>query len=86
MRQLFLFWEQSQDSGQAIESGQALSSAGVLLRRGVAVFEGGVPMRENSVRMLWGAGARAGLYPLSATEAYWFTTANAPAVRSSPRL
>ncbi len=64
------------------EAGQGLRSACRLPCRGVAVFEGGVPMRENSVRMLWGVGARAGLYPLSATEAYWFTTANAPAVRS----
>ena len=50
--------------------------------RGVAKFEGGVPMRMNSVRMLWGKGVRAGLYPLSDTEAYWFTTKNCPAVCS----
>ena len=30
--------------------------------------------------MLWGAGVRAGLYPLSDTEVYWFTTANTPKV------
>lgn len=48
----------------------------MLVCRGVAVFEGGVPMRMNSVRMLWGSGVRAGLYPLSALEAYWFTTYN----------
>lgn len=46
------------------------------------MFDGGVPMRKNSVRMLWGAGVRAGMYPLSSTEAYWFTTANSPEVRS----
>jgi hypothetical protein len=40
------------------------------------VFRDGVPMRENSVKMLWGRGVRAGLYPLSPTEAYWFTTNN----------
>ena len=39
-------------------------------------------MRMNSVRMLWGKGVRAGLYPLSDTEAYWFTTKNCPSVRS----
>lgn len=54
----------------------------MLVYRGVAVFEGGVPMRMNSVRMLWGSGVRAGLYPLSATEAYWFTTLNCNSVRS----
>ncbi len=48
--------------------------------RGVATFNDGLPMREGSVRMLWGAGVRAGLYPLSDTEVYWFTTANAPEV------
>ena len=40
-------------------------------------------MRMNSVRMLWGRGVRAGLYPLSDTEAYWFTTKNCSSVRSS---
>ena len=37
-------------------------------------------MRMNSVRMLWGKGVRAGLYPLSDTEAYWFTTKNCSSV------
>ena len=50
--------------------------------RGVATFDGGVPMRMNSVRMLWGRGVRAGLYPLSDTEAYWFTTKNCSSVIS----
>ena len=50
--------------------------------RGVATFDRGVPMRMNSVRMLWGRGVRAGLYPLSDTEAYWFTTKNCSSVRS----
>ncbi|CAK0760239.1 hypothetical protein CVIRNUC_002755 [Coccomyxa viridis] len=50
--------------------------AGYIAYRGVATFKGGVPMRMNSVRMLWGKGVRAGLYPLSDTEAYWFTTKN----------
>ena len=50
--------------------------------RGVATFKGGVPMRMNSVRMLWGKGVRAGLYPLSDTEAYWFTTKNCSSVHS----
>lgn len=51
--------------------------------RGVATFSDGLPMREGSVRMLWGAGVRAGLYPLSNTDVYWFTTANAPEVRAA---
>ncbi len=58
----------------------ASSEQYMLVCRGVAVFEGGVPMRMNSVRMLWGSGVRAGLYPLSATEAYWFTTYNSGSV------
>ncbi len=37
-------------------------------------------MRMNSVRMLWGKGVRAGLYPLSDTEAYWFITKNCSSV------
>ncbi|KAK9917380.1 hypothetical protein WJX75_003773 [Coccomyxa subellipsoidea] len=60
---------------KALGLGEA-NYAGYIAYRGVAVFEGGVPMRMNSVRMLWGSGVRAGLYPLSATEAYWFTTLN----------
>ena len=52
-------------------------------RRGVAKFDGGVPMRMNSVRMLWGKGVRAGIYPLSDSEAYWFTTKNCPVVSHS---
>ncbi len=51
--------------------------------RGVAKFDGGVPMRMNSMRMLWGKGVRAGIYPLSDSEAYWFTTKNCPAVSIS---
>ncbi|BDA48885.1 Monooxygenase 2 [Coccomyxa sp. Obi] len=60
---------------RALGLGEA-NFAGYIAYRGVAVFEGGVPMRMNSVRMLWGSGVRAGLYPLSATEVYWFTTYN----------
>ena len=39
-------------------------------------------MRMNSVRVLWGKGVRAGIYPLSDSEAYWFTTKNCPLVGS----
>ena len=41
-------------------------------------------MRKSSVRMLWGAGVRAGIYPLSDTEAYWFTTLNTSEVGILP--
>ncbi|CAL5223561.1 g6095 [Coccomyxa viridis] len=53
--------------------------SGYIAYRGVAKFDGGVPMRKNSMRMLWGNGVRAGIYPLSDSEAYWFTTKNCPA-------
>ena len=56
---------------------------GRMCYRGVAKFDGGVPMRKNSMRMLWGKGVRAGIYPLSDSEAYWFTTKNCPAVSNS---
>ncbi|GAB4819893.1 hypothetical protein N2152v2_006939 [Parachlorella kessleri] len=38
--------------------------------RGIAVYPGGVPC--NSIRQIWGRGPRAGMYPISDTELYWF--------------
>lgn len=47
--------------------------------RGVAKFakKGTVP--QDTCRMVWGNGVRAGMYPLSEDEAYWFTCFNASA-------
>jgi hypothetical protein len=39
-----------------------------------------LPLPASTVRQLWGAGVRAGMYPLSESEVYWFTCFNAPEV------
>ena len=40
----------------------------------------GLPIPSDTVRQTWGAGVRAGMYPISDTELYWFTVFNAPEV------
>ena len=50
--------------------------------RGVASFAGGVPV--DCIRQVWGAGPRAGLYPISATELYFFVCFSAPADLAAP--
>lgn len=40
----------------------------------------GLPIPGDTVRQSWGAGVRAGMYPISDTELYWFTVFNAPEV------
>ena len=50
--------------------------AGMTAHRGVAEFgEGELAgvLPPGTIRMLWGSGARAGLYPINDREAYWFT-------------
>lgn len=37
----------------------------------------GLPIPGDTVRQTWGAGLRAGMYPISDTELYWFTVFNA---------
>lgn len=37
----------------------------------------GVPVPLDTIRQIWGAGTRAGLYPLSPTTCYWYTCSNA---------
>jgi hypothetical protein len=50
--------------------------------RGVASFPpGGLPLPRDTVRQVYGDGVRAGMYPLSDTQAYWFTCFNADEVR-----
>lgn len=46
--------------------------------RGVACFPEGLPFPENTIRLIWGEGVRAGLYALTPTEAYWYTCFNSP--------
>ncbi len=41
----------------------------------------GLPIPGDTVRQTWGQGVRAGMYPISDTELYWFTVFNAPEVR-----
>lgn len=40
----------------------------------------GLPIPNDTVRQTWGRGVRAGMYPISDTELYWFTVFNAPEV------
>lgn len=40
----------------------------------------GLPIPSDTVRQTWGRGVRAGMYPISDTELYWFTVFNAPQV------
>lgn len=53
------------------------SLAGYSAHRGIAVLPpGGLPLPPDTIRQIWGEGVRAGLYPLSPTEVYWFTCFN----------
>ena len=46
---------------------------GYVAYRGVAELPlGSIGLPENTIRQIWGAGTRAGLYPLSPTTAYWY--------------
>lgn len=51
--------------------------AGYAAYRGVAVLPDGHDLGQ-SIRMVWGNGTRAGMYPLTANLVYWFTAFNAP--------
>lgn len=52
--------------------------AGYTAYRGVASMPDGLPIPGDTVRQTWGRGVRAGMYPISDTELYWFTVFNAP--------
>lgn len=43
---------------------------GQIAIRGIAQFPAGVPC--NCIRQIWSIGPRAGMYPISSTELYWF--------------
>jgi 2-polyprenyl-6-methoxyphenol hydroxylase-like FAD-dependent oxidoreductase len=51
--------------------------AGYSAIRGVAHFPKG-HNQKSAVRQIWGAGVRAGTYPMNETDVYWFTTFNSP--------
>ena len=46
----------------------------------------GLPIPGDTVRQCWGQGVRAGMYPLSDTELYWFTVFNASKVTATRLL
>jgi 2-polyprenyl-6-methoxyphenol hydroxylase-like FAD-dependent oxidoreductase len=52
--------------------------AGYSAYRGIASFDGDLPLPQNTIRQVWGEGVRAGMYPISEHEMYWFTCFNAP--------
>lgn len=54
--------------------------AGYVALRGVAEFPSGLPaaLTRDTIRQMWGAGVRAGTYPVSSTQVYWYACANAP--------
>lgn len=51
--------------------------AGYSAIRGVATFSEG-HNQKSAVRQIWGAGVRAGTYPMNRTDVYWFTVFNSP--------
>ena len=46
----------------------------------MAKFPDGVPIPTDAVRLIFGRGTRAGMYPLNSTECYWFTCLPTPQV------
>lgn len=55
-----------------------LNYAGYIAYRGVARSSEGLSVPLDTIRQVWGQGVRAGLYPLTSSEYYWFVCANAP--------
>ena len=45
--------------------------------RGLAQFDGPVPVQASTVCQVWGPGRRAGVYPMANNEVYWFATFDA---------
>jgi len=65
------------------------SYAGQVAIRGVAqlnILQNKCPDIDfsQSIRQIWGAGPRAGVYPLSSSELYWFICFDAPATAAVP--
>lgn len=59
---------------------RSASLCGYAAHRGIATFPAGMPLPlpVDTIRQTWGLGVRAGLYPVSETEVYWFTCFNDP--------
>eukprot|EP00892_Ulva_mutabilis_P008071 jgi/Ulvmu1/5636/UM023_0176.1 len=47
---------------------------GQMAFRGVAEFDGPVPVAAATAAQIWGKGSRAGLYPMTESSVYWFVT------------
>lgn len=54
--------------------------------RGLAKFSGELPVAKGTIRQIYGAGVRAGMYPLTDRDLYWFICFNADEVRHCCRL
>jgi hypothetical protein len=48
--------------------------------RGLAKFSGDLPVAKDTIRQIYGAGVRAGMYPLTDSDLYWFICFNADEV------
>ncbi|KAL6779354.1 hypothetical protein ACKKBG_A11990 [Auxenochlorella protothecoides x Auxenochlorella symbiontica] len=60
-------------------------SVGQTAVRGVASFPSARDMPCNSIRQVWSVGPRAGMYPLTDTELYWFVCYDTPSTKASAR-
>eukprot|EP00890_Picochlorum_soloecismus_P002747 jgi/Picsp_1/3473/NSC_06311-R1_zeaxanthin chloroplastic-like len=60
--------------GQKSQRDFSVNYVGQIAIRGVASYSDGVPC--NSIRQIWGPSTRAGVYPVSSNELYWFVCFN----------
>jgi len=58
----------------------------ILHYRGVATYDGPLPVAMDTVRQSLGQGVRAGMYVLSKKSVYWFIAMNCPEVSLSPGI
>lgn len=58
--------------------------AGYVGYRGLAKFDGPLPVASDTIRQIYGAGVRAGMYPLTSKDLYWFICFNADEAAPAP--
>ncbi|KAF6258828.1 hypothetical protein COO60DRAFT_1638915 [Scenedesmus sp. NREL 46B-D3] len=58
--------------------------AGYVGYRGLAKFSGELPVAKGTIRQIYGAGVRAGMYPLTDRDLYWFICFNADEGLAAP--